>query len=57
MKKGYIVCVYEDIKDDTNLKKYAVKAKGAVEKYNGKAVQFSCNLAKGFKRNERYRDE
>ena len=36
MKKGYIVCVYEDIKDDTSLKEYAVKAKEAVEKYNGK---------------------
>ena len=36
MKKGYIVCVYEDIEDDTSLKEYAVKAKGAVEKYNGK---------------------
>tara|TARA_A200000113_G_scaffold223328_1_gene238697 strand:- start:654 stop:944 length:291 start_codon:yes stop_codon:yes gene_type:complete len=36
MKKGYIVCVYEDIEDDTSLKEYAVKAKEAVEKYNGK---------------------
>ena len=36
MKKGYIVCVYEDIRDDTSLKEYAVKAKEAVEKYNGK---------------------
>ena len=36
MKKGYIVCVYEDIRDDKSLKEYAVKAKEAVEKYNGK---------------------
>jgi uncharacterized protein (DUF1330 family) len=36
MKKGYIVCVYEDIRDDTSLKEYAVKAEEAVEKYNGK---------------------
>ena len=36
MKKGYIVTVYEDIKDNSALKEYAVKAKEAVEKYNGK---------------------
>ena len=36
MKKGYIVCVYEEIRDDTSLKEYAVKAKEAVEKYNCK---------------------
>ena len=36
MTKGYIVCVYESIKNDEVLKKYAVKAKAAVEKYNGK---------------------
>ena len=36
MNKGYIICVYEYIKDDTSLKEYAVKAKEAVEKYNGK---------------------
>ena len=36
MKKGYIVTVYEDIKDNSVLKEYAVKAKEAVEKYNGK---------------------
>ena len=34
--KGYIVCVYETIKDDYALKNYALKAKDAVEKYNGK---------------------
>ena len=36
MKKGYIVTVYEEIKNDSALKEYAVKAKEAVEKYNGK---------------------
>ena len=36
MNKGYIICVYEYIKDDTSLKEYAVKAKEAVEKYNGR---------------------
>ena len=34
--KGYIVCVYESIKDDDALKKYAIKARLAVEKYDGK---------------------
>ena len=34
--KGYIVCVYEIIKDDEALKNYAIKARAAVEKYNGK---------------------
>ena len=34
--KGYIVCVYESIKDDDALKNYALKAREAVEKYNGK---------------------
>ncbi len=36
MNKGYIVCVYENIKDDNALKDYAKKAKEAVEKYGGK---------------------
>ena len=36
MNKGYIVCVYEIIKDDEALKNYAIKARSAVEKYNGK---------------------
>ena len=36
MNKGYIVCVYEIIKDDEALKNYAIKARAAVEKYNGK---------------------
>lgn len=34
--KGYIVCVYESIKDDDALKNYAFKAREAVEKYSGK---------------------
>ena len=34
--KGYIVCVYESIKDDDALKSYAIKARSAVEKYSGK---------------------
>ena len=34
--KGYIVCVYETIKNDKVLKNYATKARSAVEKYDGK---------------------
>ena len=34
--KGYIVCVYESIKDDEALKNYAIRARSAVEKYDGK---------------------
>ena len=33
--KGYVVCVYENIKDQEILKNYAVKAKDAVDKYRG----------------------
>ena len=33
--KGYVVCVYENIQDQEILKNYAVKAKSAVEKYEG----------------------
>ena len=36
MSNGYIVCVYESIKDDNALKDYAEKARSAVEKYDGK---------------------
>ena len=36
MSNGYIVCVYESIKDDNALKNYAEKARSAVEKYEGK---------------------
>jgi len=35
MKKGYIVCVYEIIKDENSLKNYALKAIKAVNKYGG----------------------
>ena len=34
--KGYVVVVYKRIDDENALKNYAVKAMGAVEKYNGK---------------------
>ena len=34
--KGYIVCVYESIKDNEALKNYAIKARSAVEKYDCK---------------------
>ena len=36
MSNGYIVVVYESIKDDNALKNYAEKARSAVEKYGGK---------------------
>ena len=36
MKKGYIVCVYESIGDENVLKNYAIKAREAVNKYDGK---------------------
>ena len=34
--KGYVVCVYKNIINDEKLKEYAVKAKAAVEKFEGK---------------------
>ena len=34
--KGYVVCVYEKINDQEILKRYAVKAKDAVDKFKGK---------------------
>ena len=36
MSKGYIVCVYEQIKDKKKLKDYALKAREAVDIYDGK---------------------
>ena len=36
MMKGYVVCVYKSINDENALKEYAIKARVAVEKYNGK---------------------
>ena len=41
--KAYWVANYTEIKDDERLKKYAVKAKEAVEKYSGKIVARSAN--------------
>ena len=34
--KGYVVCVYKSISNEEKLKDYAVEARAAVEKYNGK---------------------
>ena len=34
--KGYVVCVYKNINSEEKLKEYAVKARAAVEKYNGR---------------------
>jgi uncharacterized protein (DUF1330 family) len=34
--KGYIVCVYKSISDQSVLKDYALEAKKAVEKFKGK---------------------
>ena len=36
MKNGYIVCVYESIRDNNALKDYVEKARSAVEQYGGK---------------------
>ena len=33
--KGYVVCVYKSINDESALKEYATKAKSAVEKFQG----------------------
>ena len=34
--KGYVVCVYKNITNDEKLKEYALKARAAVENFNGK---------------------
>ena len=34
--KGYVVCVYKSVSNEEKLKDYAVEARVAVEKYNGK---------------------
>ena len=34
--KGYVVCVYKNITNEEKLKEYALKAKAAVESFNGK---------------------
>ena len=41
--KAYWIANYTEIKDDERLKKYAVKAKEAVEKYSGKILARSAN--------------
>ena len=41
--KAYWIANYTDIKDDERLKKYAVKAKEAVEKYSGRILARSAN--------------
>ena len=41
--KAYWIANYTEIKDDERLKKYAVKAKEAVEKYSGKIIARSAN--------------
>ena len=43
MKKAYWIANYTEIKDEERLKKYAVKAKEAVEKYSGKIIARSAN--------------
>ena len=41
--KAYWIANYTDIKDYERLKKYAVKAKEAVEKYSGRILARSAN--------------
>ena len=41
--KAYWVANYTEIKDTERLKKYAIKAKEAVEKYSGKLLARSAN--------------
>tara|TARA_B100000029_G_C17200646_1_gene824247 strand:- start:431 stop:718 length:288 start_codon:yes stop_codon:yes gene_type:complete len=41
--KAYWIANYSEIKDGEKLKKYAVKAKEAVEKYSGKILARSAN--------------
>ena len=41
--KAYWVANYTEIKDANRLKKYAVKAKEAVEKYSGRILARSAN--------------
>ena len=36
MKKAYWVCIFEKIDNTEKLKKYAIKAKPAIEKFTGK---------------------
>ena len=41
--KAYWVANYTEIKDSERLKKYAIKAKEAVEKYSGRILARSAN--------------
>ena len=41
--KAYWIANYTEIKDNEKLKKYAVKAREAVEKYNGRILARSAN--------------
>ncbi len=41
--KAYWIANYTEIKDNERLKKYAIKAKEAVEKYSGKILARSAN--------------
>ncbi len=41
--KAYWIANYTEIKDDERLKKYAIKANEAVEKYSGKIIARSAN--------------
>ena len=34
--KGYVVCVYKNITNEEKLKEYAIKARAAVENFQGK---------------------
>ena len=43
MKKGYWIANYTELKDAERLKKYALKATEAVEKYSGKLLARSAN--------------
>ena len=43
--KAYWVANYTEIKDTERLKKYAIKAKEAVEKYSGRILARSANNA------------
>ena len=36
LMKGYVVCIYKSISNESVLKEYATKAMIAVEKYKGK---------------------
>ena len=39
--KGYVVCVYKSISSEEKLKEYAVKARAAVENFQGKFISLN----------------